>query len=163
MAKGSNGSINAIADSKINSFLYEVEVNVFDLVWFRVTLKLCQVPMARLDCLLLSFSPIVDKTKTRTADFNRALNSLTYLAKMSTSVPPPLGSSPNPIELSFPLPKAPETLIHLHLTINSTSLLLFLTTSVGGDMSTPASLGTFIYALPDVSQISLLFTKSCRS
>jgi len=55
-----------------------------------------------------------------------------------------------PIELSFPLPKAPETLIHLHLTINATSILLFLTTNVGGDASMPASLGTFIYALPDV-------------
>lgn len=72
--------------------------------------------------------------------------------RMSTPDLSQLETPEIPIELSFPLPKAPETLIHIHLTINSTSLLLFLTTSVGGDASTPASLGTFIYALPDVSQ-----------
>lgn len=55
-----------------------------------------------------------------------------------------------PIELSFPMPKAPQTLIHLHLTVNATSILLFLTTSLGGDASIPAYLGSFIYALPDV-------------
>lgn len=59
-----------------------------------------------------------------------------------------------PIELSFPLPKAPETRIHLHLTINTTSLVLFLTTSLSGDTSTTAPLGSFVYALPDVSLAS---------
>jgi len=53
------------------------------------------------------------------------------------------------IQLSFPLPKAPETSIHLHLTINQTSLLLFLTTTMNGNTSTAASLGSFVYALPD--------------
>jgi len=54
-----------------------------------------------------------------------------------------------PIELSFPLPKAPDTRIHIRLTIQATSLLLFLTTAVNGDTSTSAPLGSFIYALPD--------------
>ncbi|TAQ85689.1 hypothetical protein B7494_g5985 [Chlorociboria aeruginascens] len=58
-------------------------------------------------------------------------------------------SSVKPIELSFPLPKAPDTSIHLHLTINKTSLLLFLTTAINGDTSTTAPLGSFVYALPD--------------
>ena len=55
-----------------------------------------------------------------------------------------------PIELSFALPKAPETKIYLHLTIRKTSLLLFLTTAMNGDRSTAAHLGSFVYALPDV-------------
>jgi hypothetical protein len=55
-----------------------------------------------------------------------------------------------PIELSFPLPKAPETRIYLHLTIQTTSILLFLTTAINGDTSTAAPLGSFVYALPDV-------------
>ena len=55
-----------------------------------------------------------------------------------------------PIELSFPLPKAPETKIHLQLTIQTTSLLLFLTTAMKGETSTAAPLGSFVYALPDV-------------
>ncbi|PMD24025.1 hypothetical protein NA56DRAFT_669231 [Hyaloscypha hepaticicola] len=54
-----------------------------------------------------------------------------------------------PIELSFPLPKAPETRIHLQLTIQTTSILLFLTTVLNGDTSTAAPLGSFVYALPD--------------
>ena len=55
------------------------------------------------------------------------------------------------VDLSFPLPNAPETKIHLRLTINAASLLLFLTTVYGGDAPTAAPLGSFVYALPDVS------------
>lgn len=77
-----------------------------------------------------------------------------------------LEPSTRAIELSFPLPKAPETKIHLQLTINATSLLLFLTTVYGGDAPTAAPLGSFVYALPDVSLIfdSILFTAAhcCR-
>jgi hypothetical protein len=70
------------------------------------------------------------------------------MAKEGVTVTDP---STRPIELSFPLPKAPETRIHLYLTIQATSLLLFLTTALNGDTSTAAPLGSFVYALPDVS------------
>lgn len=66
------------------------------------------------------------------------------MANVNTEIAEP---SVRPIELSFPLPKAPETRIHLYLTIQTTSLLLFLTT----DTSTTVLLGSFVYALPDVS------------
>src|SRR5881394_2882060 len=55
-----------------------------------------------------------------------------------------------PVELSFPLPKAHQTNVHLHITIQTHVILIFLTTTTNGDTSTPASLGSFIYALPDV-------------
>ncbi len=55
-----------------------------------------------------------------------------------------------PIQLSFPLPRAPKTKIHLYLTINTTSLVLFLTTVYGGDIPAGVPLGSFVYALPDV-------------
>jgi hypothetical protein len=58
-----------------------------------------------------------------------------------------------PIELSFPMPKAPETRIHVSLTIQTTSLLLFLTTALNGNTSEAAPLGSFVYALPDVSYL----------
>jgi len=64
-----------------------------------------------------------------------------------------VGSSTHPIELSFPLPKAPETRIHLHLTISTASLLLFLTTNLNGNTSTTAPLGSFVYALPDRTNV----------
>jgi hypothetical protein len=57
-----------------------------------------------------------------------------------------------PVELSFPLPKAPETKIHVHLTINATSIVLFLTTVYEGNIPIGAPLGSFVYALPDVSR-----------
>lgn len=66
------------------------------------------------------------------------------------------------IELSFPMPKAPETRIHLKLTINTTSLLLFLTTAMNGDTSATAPLGSFVYALPDVRYLihaATIYTK----
>jgi hypothetical protein len=58
--------------------------------------------------------------------------------------------SVRPIEVSFPLPKAPETRIYLQLTIQTTSILLFLATAMNGDTSSAAPLGSFVYALPDV-------------
>jgi hypothetical protein len=61
-----------------------------------------------------------------------------------------------PIQLSFPMPKAPETSIHLHLTVNKISLLLFLTTALNGDTSAAPPLGSFVYALPDVREPSQL-------
>jgi hypothetical protein len=62
--------------------------------------------------------------------------------------------SVQPIEVSFSMPKAPEARIHLRLTIQTTSLLLFVTTTLNGDTSTTAPLGSFVYALPDVSCLS---------
>lgn len=59
-------------------------------------------------------------------------------------------ASPAPLQLAFPLPKAPDTTVHAHLTINPTSILLFLSTTQQGDASSLASLGSFVYALPDV-------------
>ncbi|KAH7360748.1 hypothetical protein BKA65DRAFT_547461 [Rhexocercosporidium sp. MPI-PUGE-AT-0058] len=56
--------------------------------------------------------------------------------------------SGQPTQLSFPLPKAPDTRIHIQLTIQATSILLFLTTAMNGDTST-VPLGSFVYALPD--------------
>ncbi|XMA08610.1 hypothetical protein WAI453_001401 [Rhynchosporium graminicola] len=53
-----------------------------------------------------------------------------------------------PVQLSFPLPKAPDTRIHIKLSIQTTSILLFLTTAMNGDTST-VPLGSFVYALPD--------------
>lgn len=58
--------------------------------------------------------------------------------------------SVRPIELSLPLPHARETRIHLQLTIQTTSLLLFLTTTMNGDASTAVPLGSFVYAIPDM-------------
>jgi hypothetical protein len=65
-------------------------------------------------------------------------------------------SSGRRAELSFPLPKSPDTRIYLQLTIQTTSLLLFLTTAMNGDTSTTAPLGSFVYALPDVTHLSIL-------
>ena len=56
-----------------------------------------------------------------------------------------------PIELSFPLPNAPQTKIHLRLTVSATSIQLLLTTVYGGEASAKPALGSFVYALPDVS------------
>ncbi|RKF61208.1 hypothetical protein OnM2_044026 [Erysiphe neolycopersici] len=55
-----------------------------------------------------------------------------------------------PIELSFALPRAHGTKIYLQLTQRATSILLFLTTAQDGvGSSAAASLGSFVFALPD--------------
>jgi hypothetical protein len=55
-----------------------------------------------------------------------------------------------PIEVSFPLPKAPHTNIHLQLTDNGPNLLLFLT-SASPESPSASLLGSFVYAMPNVS------------
>ncbi|KAL1800924.1 hypothetical protein ACET3X_001266 [Alternaria dauci] len=53
-----------------------------------------------------------------------------------------------PTEVSFPLPKAPHTNIHLQLTNNGPNLLLLLTTATA-ESATSAPLGSFVYAMPN--------------
>lgn len=71
------------------------------------------------------------------------------------------GTGIQPIELSFPLPHAPTTRVHLHLTEQASSLIVFLTTvSTEGPGSGLSSLGSFVYAMPDVSLLSFPQTET---
>lgn len=56
-----------------------------------------------------------------------------------------------PLQLSFPLPHAPNTRVQLHLTIHPHALLLFLTTTTPEhDHGATAPIGSFVYAMPSV-------------
>jgi Proteasome assembly chaperone 4 len=58
--------------------------------------------------------------------------------------------STKPITLSLPVPKHPHLLFHAHLTILAHCTMVHLTTSTLGESgSTTASLGSFVYAMPD--------------
>lgn len=57
-----------------------------------------------------------------------------------------------PKELSFPLPKALHTTGHVHLTFLGHCATIFLATSTPGDSAGSIKpLGSFVYAMPDVS------------
>ena len=59
--------------------------------------------------------------------------------------------SPNkPFELAITLPQSPGTKIHLHLTVLASSLMLFLTSASVDATQAGASMGSFVYAMPDV-------------
>lgn len=63
-----------------------------------------------------------------------------------------------PLELSFPLPKASHTTLHAHLTFLTTSTMLFLTTTALGESSSSlATMGSFVYAIPDVGSAAFNF------
>lgn len=55
-----------------------------------------------------------------------------------------------PVQLSIPLPHAPDTRIRLQLSILEKSILLFLTTTSAESTGSAAPLGSFVYALPNV-------------
>lgn len=55
------------------------------------------------------------------------------------------------IQLSFPLPRSLDTRIYVHLTIQAKSIMMFLSTAAAEEMSSPPSMGSLVYALPDVS------------
>ncbi|PLB35731.1 proteasome assembly chaperone 4 family protein [Aspergillus candidus] len=55
-----------------------------------------------------------------------------------------------PQEISFPLPKALHTTAHVHLTFLETCAMVFLSTTTPGDSAgSVASMGSFVYAMPD--------------
>lgn len=56
----------------------------------------------------------------------------------------------NPTELAFDLPHSPGLRINLHLTVKATSILLFLTSTNADSSQSAASMGSFVYAMPDV-------------
>ncbi|KAG0135226.1 hypothetical protein HOY82DRAFT_668079 [Tuber indicum] len=51
-------------------------------------------------------------------------------------------------ELTFPLPRTHNTSVHAHLTLSKNHILLHLTTKTPETASQPATLGSFVYALP---------------
>ncbi|KAK8157611.1 hypothetical protein IWX90DRAFT_20627 [Phyllosticta citrichinensis] len=68
---------------------------------------------------------------------------------------PPGVAATKPIQLSFPLPHASNTRINIHLTIQSTALLLFVTTtSPEHDAGATTPMGSFVYAMPSNTQTS---------
>lgn len=62
------------------------------------------------------------------------------------------GTSPSakPIELAIPLPHAPGSRIHIHLTVLATAIMVFLTNTSYESTGTAAAMGSFVYAMPDV-------------
>jgi hypothetical protein len=69
-----------------------------------------------------------------------------------------------PQEISFPLPKALHTTAHVHLTILETCVTVFLATTTPGEPGGSLKpMGSFIYAMPDVSLPSFRYQSiSCR-
>lgn len=55
------------------------------------------------------------------------------------------------IELATDLPHSPGLRVNVRLTVLANSILLFLTSSSADSSQGAASLGSFVYALPDVS------------
>ena len=56
------------------------------------------------------------------------------------------------LELTVELPHDPHTLLHIHLTLLSTSTMVFITSKAPGESGTSSSaMGSLIYAMPLVS------------
>jgi hypothetical protein len=90
---------------------------------------------------------------------------------MTTAAPPTIRQtelvSPTlkPQELSFPLPKALHTTGHVHLTFLGHCAMIHLATSTPGDSSGSFKpMGSFVYAMPDVSPpLCVSFSSSALS
>lgn len=62
----------------------------------------------------------------------------------------------NSCQISLPLPRSIDTRIFLRLTVRAKALTLLLTTANQDEPPTPSALGSFVYALPDVSSMAFL-------
>lgn len=57
------------------------------------------------------------------------------------------------VQLSVPLPHSIDSRIYIHLTARSKYVMLFITTASAEEVGTATPLGSFVYALPDVSPL----------
>ena len=88
---------------------------------------------------------------------------------MATETPPaiPLAEqatpSLKPQEISFTLPKAFHTTAHVHLNFLDHCAMVFLATSSPGDSGGSIKpMGSFVYAMPDVSTLPVYFGILCH-
>ena len=56
-----------------------------------------------------------------------------------------------PVERAISLPHSPGTRIHLHLTVSESTIMLFLTSASMDAGQAGVAMGSFVYAMPDVS------------
>ena len=80
--------------------------------------------------------------------------SVLFLLRCKPDLQPPplaLALAMETFHLSFPLPRSLEARIYVHLNIQSKSVMIFLTTASADELGTPPPMGSFVYALPDVS------------
>lgn len=69
----------------------------------------------------------------------------------SSLLPNGTSSAPKPIEILLATPNALQTKMHLHITNQSNSLFVLATTvDSATPSSSPAALGSFVYALPNL-------------
>jgi len=54
------------------------------------------------------------------------------------------------VEFSVPLPRSLDTRLYVRLTTQSKAIIVFLTTASADELGSPAPMGSFVYALPDV-------------
>lgn len=64
-----------------------------------------------------------------------------------------------PLQVSLPLPRSIDTKVFIHLAVKAKAVTLFLTTANQDEPATPAPLGSFVYALPDVRQMPCLLDR----
>lgn len=88
---------------------------------------------------------------------------------MATEAPPAVPfaelvtPSVKPQEISFTLPKALHTTAHVHLNFLGHCAMVFLATSSPGDSGGSIKpMGSFVYAMPDVSTLSAKFGILCH-
>lgn len=89
---------------------------------------------------------------------------------MTTEAPPAISAaeltapSIKPQEVSFTLPKALHTTAHVHLNFLGHCAMVFLATSTPGDSGGSIKpMGSFVYAMPDVSILLSKLKYLCQS
>ena len=62
-----------------------------------------------------------------------------------------------PVELAISLPHSPGTRIHIHLTVSEFTVMLFVTSASIDGGQAGSTMGSFVYAMPDVCKVQTAF------
>lgn len=62
----------------------------------------------------------------------------------------PVMAAGEPVQLSMPLPRSPDTRVYMLLSTQTKAVILSLTTASPDELAAPKVMGSFVYALPNV-------------
>lgn len=100
-----------------------------------------------------ALSPAKRRAETLHRTQNSRKNQQFIMAEVANTAPVANGvhEQNKLVELAFDLPHSPGLRVNLHLTVKISSIILFLTSTSSDSSQSAASMGSFVYAMPDVS------------
>jgi Proteasome assembly chaperone 4 len=106
---------------------------------------------------------VVNQQPTTTLSINHSVSECSIGTDLRTTPQFSMEMHGRSSQIAIPLPTNFHTTIHVHLTFFKTNTMLFLTTATAGDSGGLTPMGSFVYAMPNVSLLNSILLISDKS